>query len=136
MTRSADSLARDHTETAINVLVEAMDDDETKYRIAAAREILDRGHGKPLNATISVPTSRQQAQRLAAMSDEELQAALRSTPLPQLAAPLLHPEEVEAIEIEEAQKLVRKPRTRAERAAMDHDPLLAGLDHDFDPLLD
>lgn len=133
MTRSADSLARDHTETAINVLVEAMDDDETKYRIAAAREILDRGHGKPLNATISVPTSRQQAQRLAQMTDAELQDALRSTPLPQLAAPLLHPEEVEAVEAEERS---RRPRTRAQRRAIDHDPLLQGLDHDFDPLLD
>lgn len=94
--------------------------EETKHRIAAARELLDRGHGKPLNATISVPTSRQQAQRLAQMSDAELQDALRATPLPQLAAPLLHPEEREAIE--------------AERVAQD--PLLAGLDHDFDPLLD
>lgn len=124
MTRSADSLARDHTETAINVLVDAMDDVDTKYRIAAAKELLDRGHGKPLNATIQVPTSRAQAARLANMSDAELQDALRSTPLPQLAAPLLHPEEREALE--------HHPFTNADGS----DVLGATLDHEFDPLLD
>lgn len=133
MTRSADSLARDHTETAINTLVEAMDDVDTKHRIAAAKELLDRGHGKPLNATIQVPTSRAQAQRLANMSDAELQDALRSTPLPQLAAPVLYPEEAEAIEAQ------RAPFTNADGTDVlgaTTDSLLAGLDDEFDPLLD
>ncbi len=123
MTRSADSLARDHTEKAIEVLAEILDDEDPKYQIAAAKELLDRGHGKPLNATIHVPASRQQAQRLANMTDAELQAALLSTPLPQLAAPQLYPEEAEAIEAERA-------------APTAPDPLLAGLDQEFDPLLD
>lgn len=126
MTRSADSLARDHTEQAIKVLGEIIADEsleDTKHRIAAAKELLDRGHGKPLNATISVPTSRQQAQRLAAMTDEELQAALRATPLPRLAAPVLYPEEMEALAAE------RAPFTNADGtdvlgASLDHDPLL------------
>jgi hypothetical protein len=117
MTRSADSLARDHTEAAINVLAEALNDVDTKYQIAAAKELLDRGHGKPLNATISVPVNRQQAQRLAAMTDEELQDAIRATPLPQLTAPVMAKEDYDA-------------------AVIETDPLLAGLDPDFDPLLD
>jgi HEAT repeat protein len=101
MSRSADALAREHTEAAIEVLREALDDDDTKYRIAAANSLLDRGHGKPLNATIQVPTSRAQAMRLAQMTDEELLAAIKSTPLPQLAAPQLSPEEYAAIDAEQ-----------------------------------
>lgn len=44
------SLARDHTSTAINVLVLLMRDPETPAiaRIAAANAILDRGWGKPV----------------------------------------------------------------------------------------
>nr|WP_246752492.1 hypothetical protein [Bradyrhizobium diazoefficiens] len=44
------SLARDHTSTAINVLVLIMRDPEAPAiaRIAAANAILDRGWGKPV----------------------------------------------------------------------------------------
>lgn len=112
MSRSADSLAREHTERAIEVLSEALEDDDAKYRIAAANSLLDRGHGKPLTATIQVPTTRAQALRLASMSDEEIMAAIKSTPLPQLAARSMSPEEYAAIEHQ-----------------------TAGLDADLDPLL-
>lgn len=104
------------------MLAEILDEDDPRHRIAAAKELLDRGHGKPLNAVIQVPTSRAQAQKLAAMSDAELQDALRSTPLPQLAAPVLYPEEREAIE--------------AEQNSNDPQDLLNELDNEFDPLLD
>jgi HEAT repeat protein len=113
MSRSADALAREHTESAIAVLAEALEDDDTKYRIAAANSLLDRGHGKPLTATIQIPTTRAQAMRLAAMTDEEIMAAIKSTPLPQLAAAQLSPEEY--------------------AAALDGDALL--LEADLDPLL-
>jgi|HubBroStandDraft_1064217.scaffolds.fasta_scaffold127554_2 hypothetical protein len=113
MSKSADTLAREHTETAIAVLAEAMEDDDTSNRIKAANSILDRGHGKPLNATIQIPTSRAQAMRMAQMSDEELLAAIKSSPLPTLAAPAISPEEFAT--------------ASDERAALDveFDPLLA-----------
>jgi hypothetical protein len=36
-----------HTAHAIAVLVRALDDDDARVRVAAANELLDRGHGKP-----------------------------------------------------------------------------------------
>lgn len=39
--------ARAHTEAALAVLVEAMNADSVRDRIAAANAILDRGYGKP-----------------------------------------------------------------------------------------
>ncbi len=113
MSRSADSLARDHTEKAIEVLSEALDEDDADVRIKAANSLLDRGHGKPLTATIQVPTTRAQAMRLAAMTDEEIMAAIKATPLPQLAARQMSPEEY--------------------AQAIDGDVLL--LEADLDPLL-
>lgn len=38
---------RSHTAQAIAVLVRALDDDDARVRVAAAKELLDRGHGKP-----------------------------------------------------------------------------------------
>jgi HEAT repeat protein len=35
------------TAHAIAVLVRALDDDDARVRVAAAKELLDRGHGKP-----------------------------------------------------------------------------------------
>ena len=40
-------MAREHTAEALNVLVQAMRDDDPRIRVAAASAILDRGHGKP-----------------------------------------------------------------------------------------
>ena len=38
---------RSHTAHAIAVLVRALDDEDARVRVAAAKELLDRGHGKP-----------------------------------------------------------------------------------------
>lgn len=86
--KTADSLARQHTELAIETLAEIMADPWAKDadRIKAADSILDRGHGKPLAATISLPPSKLALQQLAAMSDEELMEVIKK-PLPRLAGP-------------------------------------------------
>lgn len=84
--RSLDNLAREHTEKAVKVMADIMDDPfaENRDRLKAANDILDRGHGKPLVATIALPANRAAAARLAAMSDDELMAAVQSAPLPRL----------------------------------------------------
>lgn len=86
MTRPADSLAREHTERAIDTLAEVMKDPfaENRERIAAANSLLDRGHGKPLTAVISLPSNRAHQAMLAALSDEELMAQIQGTQLPRL----------------------------------------------------
>lgn len=82
----ADSLARQHTELAIQTLADILGDPfaEDKDRIKAADSILDRGHGKPAQAIIQVPLSQQQRARLASMSDDELLAKIQGAPLPRL----------------------------------------------------
>ena len=40
------AIARAHTDKAVDVLVKAMDDDDARVRVAAAKEVLDRGYGK------------------------------------------------------------------------------------------
>lgn len=40
------AIARQHTDKAVDVLVAAMDEDDPRVRVAAAKEILDRGYGK------------------------------------------------------------------------------------------
>lgn len=84
--KRADVLAREHTEKAIATLAEAMDNpmNETRERISAAKELLDRGHGKAAQAIIALPPTRQQAAMLAGMSDEDLMAIVHQ-PLPRLA---------------------------------------------------
>src|SRR5260370_9062288 len=54
---------RSHTAKAIRVLVEALEDPDARVRVAAAKEILDRGHGKP--ATVADVTLRQEPVDLA-----------------------------------------------------------------------
>lgn len=87
--KNADALAREHAPEAIDVLHELMVDpfQEAKDRIRAAEALLDRGHGKAVSAVISVPLDRRQKAEMAAMTDEELMAAIRDTPLPRLSAP-------------------------------------------------
>jgi hypothetical protein len=84
--RNLDSLAREHTERAVEVIAEVMNDPfaEDRDKIKAAEQLLDRGHGKPLTATIALPASRQQAALLAAMSDSDLMAAIQGAALPRL----------------------------------------------------
>jgi hypothetical protein len=47
---------RSHTAAAIRVLVNALNDPDARVRVAAAKELLDRGHGKP--ATVADVTLR------------------------------------------------------------------------------
>ena len=58
---------------------------ENRERITAANSLLDRGHGKPNQAIIAIPASKQQQALLAALSDDELMAAITQTRLPRLA---------------------------------------------------
>jgi hypothetical protein len=87
--KSVDSIARQHTQAAVDTLAEIMNDPWAKDsdRIKAADSILDRGHGKPLAATISLPPSKLALQQLAAMSDDELMEVIKQ-PLPRLSAPI------------------------------------------------
>lgn len=62
--------AREFTDRCIEVLVDALAEDDVKTRIAAARELLDRGHGKPLTMTADVTN------RLDDMDDADLDAAI------------------------------------------------------------
>jgi hypothetical protein len=91
--RSADRLAQEHTETAIETLAEVMRDPfaENKDRIKAAESLLDRGHGKAAQAVIQLPASREQARRLAAMSDDDLLTVIQAHELPRLS-PILEVE--------------------------------------------
>jgi hypothetical protein len=83
---SATNLAREHTEAAIAKLAEIMHDDgaEPRDQIRAAESLLDRAHGKPAQAVISIPANKRQQQELAAMSDEDLLVAIQGTELPRM----------------------------------------------------
>lgn len=85
--RSLDNLAREHTERAVETIANIMNDEfaEDRDRISAANSILDRGHGKPNQAIIALPASRQQAALLAALSDDELMQRIQGHTLPRLA---------------------------------------------------
>lgn len=87
--RSLDNLAREHTEKAVKVMADIMDDPfaENRDRLKAANDILDRGHGKPLVATIALPANRAAAARLAAMDDSALMAVINAESLPRLFKP-------------------------------------------------
>ena len=62
--------AREHADKAIEVLVVAMADDNPRVKIAAAKEILDRGYSKPLTMTADVTN------KLEEFNDESLDAAI------------------------------------------------------------
>lgn len=89
--KSTEQMARDHAKEAIGVLHEIMvsPEAENKDRLRAAETLLDRGHGKAVSAVISVPLAKRQQQAMASMTDEELMAAIRETPLPRLTGPEL-----------------------------------------------
>ncbi|MDE2097474.1 MAG: hypothetical protein KGL39_09535 [Patescibacteria group bacterium] len=88
--RSAESLARQHTEAAVNTINDVMTDPfaENKDRLKAAELMLDRGHGRPTSTVISVPAARRQREIAAAMSDDELLEVIQGAPLPALEAPV------------------------------------------------
>ncbi len=105
--RDASQLAREHTELAIGTLADAAANAfKDSDRIAAANSLLDRGHGRAVSAVIQVPMSRQVAEQLARMSDEDLMRVIEAEPLPG------------ALEADSAQ------------------PALMQLAHDRDPLLE
>ena len=62
--------AREYGDKCIEVLADALDSDDVKTRIAAARELLDRGYGKPLTMTAEV------SNRLDELDDDTLDAAI------------------------------------------------------------
>lgn len=84
--KTADALARAHTEKAIETIAEVMNDPfaENKDRLKASETLLDRGHGKPNQAIIAVPGNRQIAALLAQKSDDELMALISGAALPRL----------------------------------------------------
>ena len=75
--RTLGELARDHTEHALQCLIDIMQDSETPAaaRVSAANHILDRGWGRaPQSVSIDEP---EQALDLSSLSDEQL-AVLQS----------------------------------------------------------
>lgn len=66
------ALAREHKDKALEVLVAGMDHIDAKVRITAAKEILDRGYGKPLTMTADVSDS------LNELDDDTLDAAINA----------------------------------------------------------
>lgn len=62
--------AREHTDNALTVLVDGMADPDPRVRVSAAKEVLDRGWGKPLTMTADV------TKRLDDFSDDELDAGI------------------------------------------------------------
>lgn len=94
MSKPLDSLARAHTEEAVRIIREVMTDTfaENRDRLAAAKEMLDRGHGKAVNAVIQVPANRAAAALLAAMDDDALLAIIRNATLPRLREPVIDAE--------------------------------------------
>lgn len=64
------ALAREHKDKALDVLVAGMADEDARVRIASAREILDRGYGKPLTMTADV------SNKIEEFDDESLDAAI------------------------------------------------------------
>ncbi len=67
--RLAEEAAK-HAQAALDVLVLALADEDTKVKITAAKELLDRGFGKALTMTADV------TDRLGDMDDDALDAAL------------------------------------------------------------
>ncbi|MCC6808249.1 MAG: hypothetical protein IT381_12575 [Deltaproteobacteria bacterium] len=78
-------LALQHTDRAIAVLAESLEDDDARVRIAAANSILDRAYGKPGHAEGEADEARRRELVLqrdlkaaATMSTEELRAIAAS----------------------------------------------------------
>jgi hypothetical protein len=63
-------MARQHAERAIRTLVACLDDADARVRLDAAKQILDRGIGKPVAMTAEV------TDRFDDWTDEQLEAAI------------------------------------------------------------
>lgn len=66
------ALAREHKDKAVQVLVDGMDSKDQRVQIAAAREILDRGFGKPVTMSADV------TDRLDDLDDDAIDTALNA----------------------------------------------------------
>jgi hypothetical protein len=118
--RTADALAREHSAAAILTLVEVMESgDKDNARVAAAKEILDRGWGKPLTATISLPATRRLASTLYAMEEDELLTVIAAPPEPSFATG-----SVEA-ELEDTDAALAALPSVFDAPSIDDDPLLS-----------
>lgn len=73
-------IAREHTDIAISTLVELCVDGPAPVRVQAAIALLDRGYGKPAQ---SIHIEREEAESLAAKSDEELLAIVQGVAIEQ-----------------------------------------------------
>lgn len=62
--------AREHTGRAVEVLVEGLEDPDTKVRIIAAKELLDRGYGKSVTMTADL------TDKLSEFDDDTLDSAI------------------------------------------------------------
>lgn len=62
--------AREHTDKAIEVLVNGLDDKDPKVRVAAAKELIDRGWGKAIQMTADI------SEKLDDLDDDVLNAAI------------------------------------------------------------
>lgn len=62
--------AREHTERALEVLTEGMESEDEKVRLTAAKEILDRGWGKPLTMMADV------TKKLDDFTDDDIDAGI------------------------------------------------------------
>jgi hypothetical protein len=62
--------AREHTDKALEVLVEGMGDEDPRVRVTAAKEVLDRGWGKSLTMTADV------TKKLDDFTDDDIEAGL------------------------------------------------------------
>lgn len=62
--------AREHTDKALKILADALDDEDPRVRLAAANALIDRGYGKPLTMTADLTN------KLEDFDDESLDAAI------------------------------------------------------------
>ena len=74
MKKHVSDRAREHSERAIEVIAEIMDDpsEEARDRLRAAEAMLDRGYGKAAQAVIAIPADRAARAAAALYSDDEL----------------------------------------------------------------
>lgn len=63
-------LAREHTDRALEVLAEALEDEDKRVAVAAAKELLDRGWGKAVTMSADVTN------KLSEIDDDSLDAAI------------------------------------------------------------
>lgn len=64
------SKAREYGDRALEVLADALEDEDGRIRIAAAKELLDRGYGKSVQMTADL------SKKLDDLDDDSLDAAI------------------------------------------------------------